>query len=120
MSEAVKQARQGDVFAKEVPSSVIDQLRANQKKRNPLTTNIVAYGEVTGHCHKVCDPSLAELETEVDAKTGDIYMMNPTGTITLSHDEHGTITLDQGKWYCLTRQFEYDPVAEMQKRRVAD
>jgi hypothetical protein len=83
-----------------------------------MITNIIAYGEVTGHKHQIMSPSMDELDSRVDEK-GDIFVRNQKGTITVEHDEHGTIVLPQNEWICISRQREYDPVAE-HERRVAD
>ena len=43
------QARQGDIFFNEVKKTV---------KGKKLESNILAYGEVTGHAHKIFSPPL--------------------------------------------------------------
>jgi len=105
------QARQGDIFFEE-----IKKLPENLKKRdNP----ILAYGEVTGHAHKIMDPPFSELDSFVDEQ-GDIYVRCQTQDISISHDEHDVVTLPQNKWICVTRQREYDPLAVEKERKVAD
>lgn len=106
------QARQGDVFFETIPADKVNRLH---KKADP----ILAHGEVTGHCHKICDPPISELEMYTDEQ-GDIFVMNPNGPIFVSHDEHGTVELPQGKWIRITRQREYDPSEANRQRRVAD
>jgi hypothetical protein len=106
------QARQGDVFFETVSADKVKRLR---KKTDP----IIAYGEVTGHCHRVIEPSMENLESYVDEQ-GDIFIMNPVGPIMIGHDEHGTIELPQGEWVMITRQREYDPADATRQRRVAD
>ena len=97
--------RQGDVLLKRV-----DALPEGTKK---LATMTVAYGEVTGHAHKV----------EVDA--GDAMLVEDgqggmfvcvKGNATLKHDEHAPIKLESGN-YKVVIQREYDPVKE---RKVQD
>lgn len=106
------QARQGDVFFEVISA---DKVNKTHKKNDP----ILAHGEVTGHCHKIYDPPISELEMYTD-EAGDIFVMNPKGPIYVSHDEHGTVTLPQGQWIRITRQREYDPAANNRERRVAD
>lgn len=109
----MKQARQGDIFFAKVSKT---NLPTTQKK---LNTNILAYGEVTGHSHKITSPAFSELESVVD-KNGDIYVMSPKSEITVSHDEHNSITLPAGEWFRISRQREYDPIAVEKERIVAD
>jgi len=107
------QARQGDIFFKSVRK---EQLPQNLKKKND---NILAYGEVTGHSHKIMSPSIAEMESFVD-ENGDIYVLSPNSDIRIGHDEHDVIVLPQNEWVCVSRQREYDPLAVEKERRVAD
>lgn len=109
MSKKTKQNRQGDIFFETV---------AKPPKGKPLTSNILAYGEVTGHSHAIMSPALSELDTVVDQE-GDIFVFSKSAPIKVGHDEHDTITLDAGEWHCISRQREFDPVLEEQ-RRVAD
>ena len=105
------QARQGDIFfksVKEIPS-----------KTKPHKTNILAYGEVTGHSHKISSPSISEMESVVDEK-GDIYVRSLKCDVTITHDEHNSITLTMGEWICVSRQKEYDPLSANRERQVAD
>jgi hypothetical protein len=104
------QARQGDVFFTQV-----DGPKGTQKKISP----ILAYGEVTGHMHKIIDPSMDELDSYVD-ENGDIFVKNSKGPIIIAHDEHGSVTLPQDQWFSITRQREYDSVAAMKERQVKD
>jgi hypothetical protein len=105
------QARQGDIFFKtvnEVPS-----------KAKPYNSNILAYGEVTGHSHKISSPSISEMESVVDEK-GDIYVRSVKCDVIISHDEHNSITLPMGEWICVSRQKEFDPLSANRERQVAD
>lgn len=105
------QARQGDIFFK-VVSSV-------PKKVKKKTDNILAYGEVTGHSHKIVEPSLDQLEMVTDEQ-GDIFVRSADQEIKVWHDEHNVITLPANQWICVSRQREYDPLAENRQRRVLD
>lgn len=104
------QARQGDIFFKSV--------KKVPTKTKKYDSNILAYGEVTGHSHKIISPSISEMESVVDEK-GDIYVRSST-EITVGHDEHDCINLPKNEWICITRQREYDPLAAEKERRVAD
>ena len=107
-----RQARQGDVFFEAV--SQLPNKKDLKKKNDP----ILAYGEVTGHSHKIMSPSMSEVESYVD-ENGDIFVKSDQ-PITVGHDEHDTVTLDPGQFYCITIQREYDPAAAEKERRVAD
>ena len=109
--ELFMQARQGDIFFKTVKN-----IPNNMKKK---TDNILAYGEVTGHSHKIMSPSISEMESFVD-ENGDIYVLSEHEDIKIGHDEHDVITLPKGKWICVSRQREYDPLAADKERKVAD
>jgi hypothetical protein len=104
--------RQGDILFQKVTSP-----SSNAKK--PMSNNIIAYGEVTGHAHKIYDPPFAELDSLVD-ENGDIFIKSHNKDITITHDEHDSIILEKGSWWCITRQREYDPVGAMRERQVAD
>lgn len=105
------QARQGDIFFKSVNSKPKDLKKYN--------SNILAYGEVTGHSHKIISPSISEMESYVD-ENGDIYVLSVLEDIKIGHDEHNVVTLPKNEWICISRQREYDPLAAEKERRVAD
>lgn len=105
------QARQGDIFFKSVKNTP-----KNLKKHN---SNILAYGEVTGHSHKIISPSISEMESYVNEK-GDIYVLSALEEIRIGHDEHNEIVLPKNEWICISRQREYDPLAADKERQVAD
>ena len=107
-----KQARQGDVFFEKVAN--LPDRKDLKMKSDP----ILAYGEVTGHSHKIMSPPMSEVDSYVD-KNGDIYVQS-SQEITVGHDEHDTITLPADTLYCVTIQREYDPAAAELERRVAD
>ena len=104
------QARQGDIYIRSVK-----KLPEGLKPRNSA---VLAYGEDTGHAHRITSPPMDQLEMMSDEK-GDIYIMSKTEEIVAGHDEHDEITLPAGQWFCISRQREYDPLLESQ-RVVAD
>ncbi len=105
------QARQGDIFFRSVLNIPENK---NLKKK---TDAIFAYGEVTGHAHKLTT-DISDCESYVD-ENGDIYIRSDK-EMQVGHDEHSTITLPANEWICVTRQKEYDPLAADKQRRVAD
>jgi len=95
--------RQGDVMFRR-----IDKLpKGTRKKRKDAT---VAYGEVTGHSHRLADTEAAEV-----LEIGDGLYVHVSGDgvrieATFIHEEHGPITLPAGE-YEVTIQKEYNPKA---------
>jgi len=105
------QARQGDIFFRSI-SKLPEKANLNKK-----TDAIFAYGELTGHAHKLTTP-ISDCESYVD-ENGDIYIRSDK-EMNVGHDEHNTITLPANEWICVSRQREYDPLAADKQRRVAD
>lgn len=99
-------AQQGDVLLRK-----IDQLPDGAKsiKKNEL---VLAEGEVTGHAHRLRKPGaeLFELESRLFVK-----LVDPA---TLTHEEHGPITLEPGIWE-VGRVQEWHYLSQM-ARTVAD
>ena len=88
--------RHGDVILK-----TVDSLPQNAKKRGNLT---LAYGEITGHSHRIADPSTAH-SYELD---GQLYLEVTAPSAQLIHEEHATIQLAMGI-YQVWQQREYSP-----------
>lgn len=107
------QARQGDIFFKTIKK---EDLPANLKKRD---NNILAYGEVTGHSHKIMSPSISEMQSFVD-ENGDIYVLSEHEDIRIGHDEHDVIVLPKNEWICVSRQREFDALSSSREKLVAD
>jgi hypothetical protein len=103
--------RQGDIFFETVAKPNLNGM----KKYN---NHILAYGEVTGHAHKIVSPNISECESYIDEK-GDIYIKS-SAEVVVNHDEHSAITMPANTWICVTRQREYDPLAVIKERKVAD
>ncbi len=79
-------------------------------KRRPTQT--IAWGEVTGHSHRIAEPGAAE----VWESGGALFLRVTTPRATLVHEEHRPIVLAQGL-YRVWFQREYTPQAI---RRVVD
>jgi len=99
------QQRQGDLLFVNVSTSNFEQ---GKKKSKPYKTNILAYGEVTGHCHKITTP-IDDAKMFV-TEDGDILISSDKDVV-IGHDEHGSITLPPGEYH-MTRQREYDWATE--------
>ena len=97
--------RHGDVLIDE-----IEALPEGAVKRPNL---VLAYGEITGHSHRIEDAATAELW---ESGEGLLFLKVIASQTTIIHEEHNPITLPQGiyrVWY----QREYTPQAI---RRVID
>lgn len=70
----------------------------------PRGNVILAYGEMTGHAHRVESPESAELWD----LNGVIFMRIVTANATIVHEEHKPITLPKGV-YRVWKQREYTP-----------
>jgi hypothetical protein len=104
------QSRQGDIFFERVA-------KLPSKGLKKKTDAILAYGELTGHSHKLTTP-ISDCESYVDEQ-GDIYIRS-NKDIAVGHDEHNTITLPANEWICVSRQREFDALSRSRERRVAD
>ncbi len=91
-----KMYRQGDIL--------LVQVSKIPPKHRKVTSNVLVYGEATGHAHRVQGGNVVQTY-----KTGSIFVIARKGT-TLVHNEHGPIDLEPGK-YQLIRQREFNPVA---------
>jgi hypothetical protein len=79
----------------------------------PRPSQILAWGEITGHSHRIAERGAAEVY-ERNADTLFVHITAPQAT--LVHEEHKPIVLQQG-WYRVWFQREYSPQAI---RRVVD
>ena len=103
------QSRQGDLFFRSVS-------KIPSKGLKKKTDGVLAYGEQTGHAHKITT-NISDCESYVD-ENGDIYIRSEN-EIVVGHDEHDNIILPANKWVCVSRQVEYNPL-EKSRQRVAD
>lgn len=100
------QFRHGDVLLEKLPGDLPEGL---VKGRVP----ILAHGEVTGHCHRIADPSAATIysvpfDATYGALRGEAILEVTAETADLVHEEHKTIKLPRGL-YRVWRQREYTP-----------
>jgi hypothetical protein len=124
--------RQGDVLIIAVAAGLLGA-RPKQRERGGV---VLAYGEVTGHSHRIEEPSaalmvlddqsaMAEAARQLLASVGltmEIRDEDVVGVLDtpkgghIEHEEHGTIPLRE-KYHVVLRQREYSP-ADI--RQVAD
>ncbi len=107
------QARQGDIFFREVKGPPSDKGLAHRQN------GVLAHGEVTGHRHAIRSPSWDQVLMYED-NAGSIYLFSDAEPIEIGHEEHDTITLPARTWVQVYGQREYDPLAAERERRVLD
>ncbi len=95
--------RQGDVFI--IPIGALPEGLTGARP-------VLAEGEVTGHSHRIADPSTAQ----VLVRPNRMYLEVTADTATVVHDEHGPLTVPRGT-YDVRIQREYHP---KEIRRVVD
>lgn len=93
-----KVIRQGDVVIRKV-----DKLPSGLR---PRKSNILAYGEITGHNHKVVTPNLEGLHVYEDSE-GRIYFEALTD-VEVVHQEHKVVTVPLGRYEVVIER-ERDP-----------
>jgi hypothetical protein len=97
------QYRQGDVFLERIgdtlPESAVHLLKEE-------TDIILAYGEETGHAHRIQGGYAKMYRWE-----GDTLIETAPEGARLTHEEHGTIDIKPGI-YRVRRQREFDPYSE--------
>lgn len=80
---------------------------------------VLAYGEVTGHSHRV--EGLADGDGDVavlENPSGELIVDGRVTPRRIPHEEHDAVVLSA--LYRIVRQREYDPDAVMRERQVAD
>ncbi|NJN56251.1 MAG: hypothetical protein HC879_01520 [Leptolyngbyaceae cyanobacterium SL_5_9] len=92
----MKPIRQGDVLL--IPSDP-DLV---PKPRQPLSHQVLAEGELTGHKHQI----IAGKATLFQANSS-LYLQVTSDVATLVHEEHHSIDVPRGTW-AVRRQREYD------------
>ena len=102
------QYRQGDVF--------IESIKAVPATAKPVKRKgdvILAYGEVTGHAHRIASP----LDAVDVLQEAERIILNVHSPVTITHEEHGPVTLEPGVYESYVQR-EYDPLEA--ERRVVD
>lgn len=108
-----KQSYQGDISIIKLTKEQIAQVNFQPLKEREL---VVAYGENTGHRHRVIvdDP---QTKIEFSKDQFGYYLKVSGGEAKLVHDKHETHTIPQGVFF-IGNQYEYDEAKEL--KRVLD
>ena len=102
--------QQGDVILEQVSEVPTGAKPVEPKARG----YVLAEGEVTGHAH--CVEPIAGMVFE--EKDGMFYLKSGESDFTVTHEEHGHITVPKGTWRVRIVK-EYDHFSE-EARKVAD
>ena len=94
------QNRQGDVYITQI-DKLPEGLKAHKKDKGDF---ILAYGEVTGHAHRISDTK--DMDMFIDEN--DVLNLRTSAPKELTHEEHDTITIPDGLSK-ITIQREYFP-----------
>jgi hypothetical protein len=103
-----EQYRQGDVLLRAIDRIPPGARRVPGKRRRV----VVAEGELTGHAHAFA----GDVKLFRDNRSRRSFLRIPAGGAPLSHEEHATILVPQGRYEVLLQR-EYAPRAP---RRVRD
>lgn len=103
------QARQGDVFLRRIEA--VPAAAQPVKREGDV---ILAYGEVTGHAHRIVAPLEA---VDVLQEAERRIILNVRQQVTVTHEEHKSIVLPPGLYESYVQR-EYDPLEA--ERRVVD
>lgn len=96
--------RQGDILL--IPVNVDDSMQRNRMETaDPLGTNIIERGELTGHAHVMDEKATLYGFNEVPQ-----WVVVDEGGSELTHEEHDTIVIPEGT-YRIQRQREFDGTA---------
>jgi len=111
------QAHQGDIFFEKI-DSIPKGFRYSPTK-TAYGRIVLAEGEITGHFHALEeDKETVVLTADDNAAIEEmiLHVRNPEG-VTVTHPEHGPITLEPGLWK-VTRQREYEHGSETRDREA--
>jgi hypothetical protein len=87
----MKIVQQGDVVMK----SINDFPEGERVQDQQMKSKILAFGEVTGHAHRLADPEDLAVET---FRILNVIYMNVKRPTMLNHEEHNTIEIPPGKY----------------------
>lgn len=112
------QLQQGDVCLEKINCN-LENLKG-LKKEKKTNGYILAYGEATGHMHKIEESEKVELYEYLDDYLEEKCMLLRVlrDKVQLKHEEHGNLVLEKGD-YRVTRVNEFDPFEE-EIRKVQD
>lgn len=79
--------------------------------------NVLAWGEVTGHSHKILPKTINDVVEVYENEKGELAI-KVNGIAVIVHEEHKTIEIETGT-YKIQREREYD-YYQLQTRRVQD
>lgn len=87
------------------------------KEFKPRESNILAWGEVTGHSHRILPKTKKDIVEIFENEKGELAI-KVNGIAVVTHEEHKTIEIKTGT-YKIQREREYDYFS-LSTRRVQD
>lgn len=87
----MQKIQQGDVVMKAISEFPIGERVLDDQ----MKSKILAYGEVTGHAHRLADPEDLAVET---FRILNVIYMNVKRPTMLTHEEHKEIQIPPGKY----------------------
>ena len=98
------QVRQGDLLIEQ-----IDGPLPKYGKQTDCDNIVLAYGEVTGHAHRIASPGALLFVADRPTTSGNVMsFFSLKEPAELTHEEHAPIKLPAGN-FRVVRQREYDP-----------
>ena len=113
MKKIKHQARQGDVLLHPITTPIagrkLRQLPANAKRVDSKDALVLAYGEVTGHCHQITEIDKVALHETPKGRrflvvNGECFEVDAPA---LTHEEHGPVRVETGPPRDVLIQEEY-------------
>lgn len=104
------EARQGDVallfLGKSMDDKELEGAVVADRDGNDV---ILAYGEVTGHAHRINDENAVKYEIRLAEGIEEyLSVVEGGGPASLTHDEHAMLTIPEGV-YAILHQVEHSP-----------
>lgn len=93
--------RQGDILILKVNNFDESKISTQVERENGAV--VLAYGEVTNHCHQIISESATLFNIN---GSGNDRLLKVIAPVNLVHEEHGTIPLEPGS-YLVRRQREF-------------
>ena len=96
---------------------LIKQIKKIPEPAIPLSTNIIAEGEVTGHNHKLYGSHQVYGTHSENPRIIEPTYFQAKEDISLKHQEHATLNISKGN-YVIIREREYNPFKNIEQEVI--
>ena len=96
---------------------LIKQIKKIPESVTPLSTNIIAEGEVTGHNHKLYGSHQVYGTHSENPRIIEPTYFQAKEDISLKHQEHATLKISKGN-YVIIHEREYDPFKDIEQEVI--